>query len=385
MAWGGKDNNNKGPWGKFSGGGSGGGNQGGNNSGGPKGPDLDELAKKFNDKFKSFFENKNQPGKSGAKPFLIILAGLIILWLVGGFYKVDPDEQAVILRFGQFSRTADPGLNYRLPSPIETAIIHKVTRVNRVEIGLRSANNRNKAVSQANLSQESLMLTGDENIIDINFEVQWKISDIKKFTFSLKDPEETVKSAAESAMREIIGKTPIAKALSDGRSGIEVEAQTLLQNILTYYDIGIDVITVKMLKSDPPAQVIDSFRDVQAARIDKEREQNQAESYRNDIIPRARGEAERIILEAEAYKKQVIAKAQGDAARFVSVYEEYKNAKDVTKRRIYLETMEQILRGMNKIVVDNNKQGVVPYLPLNEIRKTVQQPPQPQPAQGGQQ
>jgi len=220
------------------------------------------------------------------------------------------------------------------------------------------------------------MLTGDENIVDIDFEVQWLIKDAGQYLFNLETPTVTIKAVGESAMREVIGKNPIQRILTEGRQPIELATQQLMQSILDQYGAGVLVTLVNLQKVDPPGAVIEAFRDVQSAQADRERAQNEAESHRNDIIPRARGEVQRLIQEAEAYKQQVVATAQGDASRFLAVYQEFKVAKDVTIKRIYLETMEQVLRGMNKIIIDNPPSGggVVPYLPLPEIQQRKRAP-----------
>jgi len=329
-------------------------------------PDFNDFLQKLQDKFKqNFTKGKGNSSRGIGLALLVLLA----IYLLSGFYKVEPEEKAVIMRFGQFNRIADSGLNYHLPEPFEEVIKEGVTRINRVEVGFRSTGTSHQRAQQ-DLPEESLMLTGDENIVDINFEVQWRISDIRKFIFNLRNPEDTVKSAAESAMREVIGRNLIASALAEGRLGIEQQTQVLLQHILDSYDVGVELVTVRMLKVDPPTEVIDAFRDVQTARADKERAQNEAEAYRNDIIPRARGEAERIEQEAEGYKQQIVAGAQGDSSRFLAIYDKYKNAKEVTKRRMYLETMQEILDGMNKIILDKGgNSGAVPYLSLNELMK----------------
>lgn len=362
MANGKWDDDNPSPWGSGS-------------SGGPKKqppqnnqPDLDELLKKSQDKLKDMFSGGGNP-----KGFVLLALGAAALWLATGIYMVDKDEQGVVLRFGEYHRSTSPGLRYHLPVPFENVIKPKVTRVNKVEIGYRSATQQYGETRKApSLEEESLMLTGDENIIDINFEVQWVIKDAKDFLFNIRFPDDTVKQAAESAMREVIGRTPITTTQTEGRVTIESEALELLQNILDSYKTGIQVVRLQMLKADPPAEVIDAFRDVQTAKADQERLRNEAEVYSNDIIPRARGEAEQILQDAQAYKQQVVARAQGEAARFSSVYEEYRKAQDVTKKRIYLETMEDIMRGMNKIIIDS-KGGVVPYLPLSELSKKAEE------------
>ncbi|MEM7022871.1 MAG: FtsH protease activity modulator HflK [Pseudomonadota bacterium] len=226
------------------------------------------------------------------------------------------------------------------------------------------------------MPNESLMLTGDENIVDINFVTLWQIKDAGEFLFNIRDPEQTVKSVAESVMREIIGETPIAEATTEGRGEIELQARELIQKTLDEYGAGILVNQVQLQKVDPPGEVIDAFRDVQRAQADRERAQNEAETFANDILPRARGEAERLVQESQAYRQEVVADAQGDAQRFLAVYNEYINAPDVTTRRIYLETMEEVLRDMNKVVIDGatgggggGSSGVIPYLPLPELER----------------
>jgi membrane protease subunit HflK len=281
---------------------------------------------------------------------------------------VLPDEVGVVLRFGAYNRTTQPGLNYHLPSPIETALTPSVTRVNRTEIGYRSADSANgRGVAMRQVPEEALMLTGDENIVDINFAVFWVIKDAKAYLFNIRDPEMTVKSAAESAMREVIGETQIAAALAEGRGKIETDTQTLLQQLLNAYGSGIELTEVQLQRVDPPEPVIDAFRDVQRAIADRARLRNEAESYRNDIIPRARGNAVQITQEAQAYRQQTIARAEGDAARFDEVYQAYKVTQDVTLQRLYLETMEDILKNTNKVIIDKSAgggNGVLPYLPL---------------------
>ena len=214
------------------------------------------------------------------------------------------------------------------------------------------------------------MLTGDENIVNIDFSVFWVIKDAGKFLFKIQDPQGTVKAAAETAMREVIAKSRIQPILTEGRSQIEVETQEIIQDILDEYNSGIQITQVQTQKADPPDQVIDAFRDVQAARADMERSKNEAEAYANDVIPRARGEAARILQAAEAYKKQVVARAEGEASRFISIYTEYALAKEVTQERMYLETMEKVLASIDKVIIEKNaSSGVIPYLPLPELGK----------------
>src|SRR5437762_8212171 len=262
-----------------------------------------------------------------------------------------------------------PGLNYHWPTPIESVQRPSVTRINRTEIGFRSGES-GAARASRQMPEEALMLTGDENIVDINFSVFWFIKDAQSYLFDIRHPEGTVKAAAESAMREIVGETPIVQALAEGRGKIESETQQLLQRILDSYKAGISVTQIQLAKVDPPAPVIDAFRDVQRALADRERLRNEAESYRNDIIPRARGDAVRIKQEADAYRQEITARSQGDADRFLSVYNAFKAAQDVTLQRLYLETMEEILKNSNKVIIDKAAQGgngVMPYLPLPSL------------------
>jgi len=352
------------PWGSPPGGGS------GNGSGrrGPTPPNIDELIKNLQDKI-----NKFLPGgaSSGGKPIFFGLIILVILWALSGLYRVLPDEQGVVLRFGKFVTTTQPGLNYHIPFPVESVLTPKVTKVNRIDIGFRSERDSGfTSTGVADVPEESLMLTGDENIVNIDFSVFWVIKDAGNFLFKIQDPEGTVKAAAETAMREVIARNNIQPILTEGRSQIEIDASEIIQNILDEYQSGIQITQVQTQKADPPDQVIDSFRDVQAARADMERSKNEAEAYANDVIPRARGEAEKILQAAEAYKKEVVAKAEGEASRFTAIFNEYKNAKQVTQERMYLETMEKVLADIDKVIIEKNAgSGVVPYLPLPELKK----------------
>jgi len=357
------DFRNQSPWGSPPGG-------GGGNGGfrrGPTPPDIDEVIKKIQSLLNRFLGG----GKGGAKPIIVGLLIIISLWGLSGLYRVLPDEQGVVLRFGKFVNTTQPGLNYHFPYPIESVITPKVTKVNRMDIGFRSE--RDSGFSSggvADVPEESLMLTGDENIVNIDFSVFWVIKDAGNFLFKIQDPEGTVKAAAETAMREVIARSNIQPILTEGRSVIETETQTIIQKILDEYTSGIQITQVQTQKADPPDQVIDAFRDVQAARADMERSKNEAEAYANDVIPRARGEAQKILQAAEAYKKEVVAKAEGEASRFLAIYNEYAKAKQVTQERMFLETMETVLGDINKIIIDKNSgSGVVPYLPLPELKK----------------
>lgn len=368
MPWGDKDNS-QGPWGRppsGGGGNSGGGKGGGGGGNSPQKPDLDEMLRRSQEKLKQMFPDD---GSSNGKAFTLIAIVIGLIWVASGIYFVKADEKGVVLRFGQYNRTTDSGLNYHFPYPIESVLTPRVTAVNRVEIGFHSGSARSSRGTDSSIPEEGLMLTGDENIIDVNFEVQWKISDASNFLFNVRNPEDTVKAVSESAMREVIGKTQIATVLAEGKLQVEVGTKKLIQETLDSYKSGIEIITVNLLKADPPAQVIDAFRDVQTARADLETSRNKAEAYRNDIIPNARGQAQKMILDAEGYKQEVIARAEGEASRFLAIYNEFRQARDVTKKRIYLETMEDILQGMNKVIIEGkNSSGVVPYLPLPELK-----------------
>ncbi len=365
MAWG--DNNNQGPWGRPPASG-GGGNSGGSKGpgGSPQKPDLEDMLRKSQDKLKQILSDG---GDNNGKGIALVLTIIALLWLSSGIYFVKADEQGVVLRFGQYDRTTGSGLNYHLPYPIESVRTPRVTAINRVEVGFHSGSSYQSSKNGDSIPEEGLMLTGDENIIDVNFEVQWKISDAPGFLFNVRNPEDTVKAVAESAMREVIGKDKIATVLAEGKLQVELDTKKLIQETLDSYKSGIEVITVNLLKADPPAQVIDAFRDVQTARADLETARNQAEAYRNDILPKARGQAQQMILEAEGYKQEVIARAEGEASRFMAIYSEFRQSRDITKKRMYLETMEEILQGMNKVIVEGkSSQGVLPYLPLPELK-----------------
>tara|TARA_Y100001970_G_C14233381_1_gene860195 strand:- start:391 stop:1509 length:1119 start_codon:yes stop_codon:yes gene_type:complete len=358
---------NQSPWGSNPGSGNDRGN-GNNGSGtGREPPNIDDVIKNFQKLINKFLPG----GKSGGgKPIILGLLIISLVWVFSGLYRVLPDEQGIVLRFGKYVKTTQPGLNYHIPFPIERVLTPKVTKVNRIDVGFRGTSDTGRSSGVGEVPEESLMLTGDENIVDINYSVFWVIKDAKKFLFNIQSPIETIKAASETAMREVIAKSRIQSILTEGRSKIEVEVQEITQQILDEYGSGIQITQVQTQKADPPSQVIDAFRDVQAARADRERAKNEAEAYANDVIPRARGDAEKILQEAEAYKKQVVAAAEGEASRFLAIYNEYKLAKQVTQERMYLETMEKVLADIDKVIIDKNSgQGVVPYLPLPELKK----------------
>ncbi len=370
MAWN-PQGGGQGPWGQ------------GGSGGGPRPPDIEEILRRGQESFKKIL-----PGGMGAsRGLLLAVLAVAALWLGSGFYKVEPDELGVEMVFGEMKSTRPPGLNYNWPGPIGMVLKPKVTAINRIDVGYRSAGTGAGGRTQPTriVTEESLMLTGDENIIDIRFAVFWKIdtripkeggnSDnlqgVRNFLFNIRNPELTVKNAAESAMREIIGKGQFEDARTQGRTRMAGEAKDLIQVILDRYGAGIEVTSVQVQNVDPPANVIGAFRDVQVARADMERKVNEAEAYKNEVIQRSRGEAARIVFASEGYKQEKVSLATGEAQRFLSVYEQYKVEKGITRRRLYLETMKEVLKGMDKIIIDNSSggSGVVPYLPLNELTR----------------
>jgi len=297
-------------------------------------------------------------GLPGSLLLLITIGIVAIISFYAFTFSVDPDELGVVMLFGKPVRSEPPGLHFRLPYPIEEVRLPKVTRQNIIEIGMRSS----EVVRGVQpVPEESRMLTGDENIVDINFVVFWRIKDAHKYLFNIQKPDVTVKEVAESAMRDIVGQSNIQPLLTSERQKAEQAVHKLMQNVLDSYGAGVTIDQVQLQKVDPPTQVIDAFRDVQAARADKERLQNEAGSYANKVVPEARGEAERILQAARAYKEQAVAEATGQSARFLQVYEQYKKAPDVTRKRMYLETMERVLGGTYKIILDQKgRRSVVP-------------------------
>jgi len=359
-----------GPWGSGSRGPWGSGPQ----SQGPRPPDLEEFLRRSQDKLRNLL-----PGNLGGRSVSLIALAAVVLWGFSGFFRVEPDELGVVLRFGKFVREVQPGLNYHLPYPIESALTPPALRVNKLDIGMRVGEDMRRGTSIRDVPEESLMLTGDENIVDVDFSVLWKVkpSAVGDYLFNVQGPEGTVKAVAESAMREVIGGSNIQPILTGARQTIETAVQALMQKILDNYGAGIQVQQVQLQKVDPPAPVIDSFRDVQAARSDLERLQNEAQTYANRVVPEARGRAAKITQDAEAYREQTVAEAKGQTSRFLQIYDQYKKAPDVTRERMYLETMEHVLGGTDKTIINTGPQGgpgVVPYLPLNSLSETPQAP-----------
>ena len=325
---------------------------------GPQPPDIDELLSNLQDKFKIGLPKK------GVFSYIIILA--IIVWLATGIFIIDPEEQGVIKRFGEVTEVVGPGPHYHLPSPIETVQIAPVTAVRRLEIGFRTIQTGPPAKYRRVL-KESLMLTGDENIIDVQFIVQYRISDLENYLYSLTNPDVTVRSAAESAMREVIGDSTVTEALTVGKGIIEDTTALLLQQTMNSYKGGIKIENVKLQDVHPPDAVKEAFKDVVSAREDREKMINDAEGYRNNLVPKARGEAAQLVNSAKAYAKEKVLVAIGESERFNLVYEEYKKAKDITRERILLETMASILPKVNKVIADKELGGnVLPFLPIGQ-------------------
>ncbi len=352
------------PWSNQSGGGGGwkgGGGpwgQGPSGGGGGPSPDLEDMLRKGQDRLKQAIPG----GGSGKFMWVFIFLGLVGFWLMNSFYTVGPEEEGVVLRFGKFARSTPPGLHFII-WPIETVETPKVQEENQLNFGLSSRGG----------SPEGLMLAGDQNIVDIKFTVLWKISDARKFLFNVRNPERLVTVVAESAMREVVGRTAGDQIRTQGR----LEAQNLvlaqIQTTLNYYESGIRITGVKLEKADPPPTVIDAFEEVQRAEQNQNKFIREAESYRNKLLGEARGESSKIVEDAKAYKARVVNEADGEAQRFISVYDEYAKAKDVTRQRLFIETLEEVYANTNKVIIEPNQggggTGVIPYLPLPEIRK----------------
>jgi membrane protease subunit HflK len=370
--------NNGGPWGGGGNNQGGGGNRGNNNGNGqrppqgegPQIPDIDDLMKKGQDQLRVLMGGggggqRNGGGAGGqGGPGLskgtVAIGALIAagLWAAASFYTVKPEEQSVELFLGEYSATGNPGLNFA-PWPFVTAEVPPVTNEQTEDIPTRGSRT------------DGLMLTGDENIVDIDFQVVWNISDPAQYLFNLRDPQETIRAVSESAMREIIAQSELAPVLNRDRGVITDRLQESIQITLDTYNSGVNIVRVNFDGADPPEEVKDAFREVQSASQERDRLEKQADAYSNRVTAGARGEAAQVLEEAEAYRAQVVNQAQGEASRFSAILEEYAKAPDVTRKRLYLETMEEVLGGIDKVIIDENTgdQGVVPYLPLNELRK----------------
>ncbi len=369
-----------GPWGGGGNGGSGGGGggqgpwgqppRGGPRRGpGNQQPDLEDVIRNLQNRMGGVFGGRRgRGGGGGGFALLLILAiGMIgwAAWPGAWWYIVQAEEQGVVMRFGQYDRQTPPGLHFKLPNPIERVYRPAVRRVNITEVGFYTRGDQVRDVPH-----ESLMLTGDENIIDLDFTVTWRIIDPVDFLFNLEDPASAVKAVAESAMREAVGRRDLQPIITDDRVAVEREAQQLMQEVLDSYEAGIFVREIQIGRADPPTSVIDAFRDVESASQDAQSAENTARRYENEIVPAARGEASRIVQQAEAYAARVVAEAEGEAERFNAILEQYTAAPEVTRRRMYLETIERVLSRANTIMLDDTSgEGVVPYLPLNELQR----------------
>ena len=363
-------NNGGGPWGQGGGGGGSGGGGGpwgqGGGGGGQPPQDIDAIIRQGRDAWRRMMPGG---GASSGRNLTLLVLVFGLIWAATGFYRVNPQQQGVVLRFGEWVRTSPPGLHYHLPFPIESVLTPEVTSDNRIEIGFRDVSGNSS--SRRDIADESQMITGDENIVDIDFVVFWRIADAGQYLFNLAEPDQTIKVTAEAVMREIIGRTAIQTALTEGRQDIQVQARQQLQDLLNEYGAGVRVRDVQLLAVDPPADVIDAFNEVQRARQDRDRLKNEAEAFSNDIVPRARGEAAKLVSEAEAYQAEVVNRASGDASRFDQIFQAYLKDKAVTKERIYIETVEEIFSNVDKIIIDSEAgSGVVPYLPLKELNKS---------------
>ena len=366
MSW----NNNDGPWG------SSGNKSTGNpwtkkeNSKGSLPPDapppldFERLFLYFNDILKRWHMGLNGPRQFVTLGIVLLLA----VWILSGFYQVATDQIGVVMRFGAFHHEDGPGLRYHLPYPVEDVLLPNVTSQNEIQIGFRRTNHNGEEVH--NLPEESMMLTQDENIINVEFTVFWRVSDISDFLFEIRDPELTVKMAAESAMREVIGQNKLQFELTDGREQIAEDSKARLQKLMDDYHAGVIITQINLQTVSVPDDVKAAFQDVVNARLDQQRFQNEAETHVNKVIPEAKGDAAKITQQALAYRDQKIAIAQGDADRFKAVLAAYSAAKDVTAKRLYLETMETVLGNAHKIIIDKAGSGAVPYLPLQELLHT---------------
>jgi membrane protease subunit HflK len=341
----------------------------GDRKGGNQPPDLDEVIKKFQDKLGAIFGggsggSGSGGGKAGSLGVGLIAAVLVAVWFFSGFYIVDEGKRGVVLQFGAYNKTTLPGLSW-YPPFIQTVDIVDIENIRSVSIGFRpTGNNR---TGSTRVVRESLMLTKDENIVDVQLAVQYKVKSASDFLFNVKEPETTLVQATESAIREIIGKNKMDFILREGRAEITARARTEIQNILDLYKTGLQVTKVNMKDAQPPEQVQDAFSDVVKAREDSVRLKNEAEAYANDIIPKARGKAARQLAEAEAYKEQVIARATGEAARFSQVLTEYEKAPTVTRKRLYLESVESVMSNSSKVMIDVDGGGNIMYLPLDRM------------------
>nr|WP_321456352.1 FtsH protease activity modulator HflK [uncultured Cohaesibacter sp.] len=375
MPWNNQNGGNGGPWGGGGGGRNGGPWGQGPQNQGPNPPDLEEMIRKGQERLKQVFPGGGGGaggGSLGLKGIGLLALGAVAIWMATGFYTVKEGELGVELLLGKPIAVSTSGLNYNLPYPIGRAETVNVDQIRDVTIGSREFSNQRGSVTKRDVPEESLMLTGDENIIDVDFKVQWNIKDPQAYLFNVDSPEIAVKQVVESAMREIVGRNTMDEVQTGDRVAIQLAAKELTQKMLDKYNAGVNIVQVQLQGVEPPAEVIDAFRDVQTAKADKVRMQNEAQAYANKVVPEAEGQAAKILEAANAYREQTVADARGQAQRFSEILGEYEKAPDITRKRLYLETMEQVLSNSDKIILDNKAEGgsgVVPYLPLNELTK----------------
>lgn len=372
--WGNRGNHNgggpRGPWG------------GGNGGSGEPPPDLDEMLRRAQENLRHILPGNFRGGKIVGLAVLAVIA----LWLASGFYIVEPGTHAVEQRFGQWSETkAEEGLGYHFPWPVETVTKVNVSELRRMQIGFAEViGGRNSTGGKRDIPEESLMLTSDANIVDLDMEVQWNINSAEDYLFNIQDQENTIKKVAESAIREVVGQTAMFPIITQERTAVANRAKEIMAKNLDDYESGVNISQVLIREAEVHPDVQDAFQDVQSAKQDAIDVQNRAQAYREDIIPKARGEAIKMQQQAQAYKQSVTAKANGDADRFTSVYNAYLTGQDVTKKRIYLETMEEVLQNAQKIILDEEGgNGVVPYLPLNELKPAAGSVRSSSPAESG--
>ncbi len=337
----------------------------------PEGPDLNAAFEKLQRQLRDFFSGG--PGGEGVRPAAVAaVAGVGFgLWALSGVYIVQPNEQAVVTTFGAYSRSEGPGIRYHLPTPIERVEKVPVTSLNRIDIG---------GVGEADVPEESLMLTGDENIVDLDFSVTWRVADASKYLFTLRDPDVSVKAAAESAMREVVGKSELQPILTTGRGQVQAQTAELMQKTLDSWGAGISVVEVQIRSANPPQEVAAAFRDVNSAGQDQESARNEANTYRNRVVNEAKGDAAKLIQSAEAYREQSVREATGDVARFNQIYDEYRRAPGVTKDRLYIETMQRVLANSNKVVIDGKGASAPIILPPDVFRPRTSPRPAEAPA-----
>jgi membrane protease subunit HflK len=338
------------------------------NRGGPRRPDGPEMNASLERLLRRLRGLFGGPSGQGVRPgALAMVAGVAFgLWALSGLYMVQPNEEAVVTTFGRYSRSELPGLRYHLPVPIERVEKVAVTSLQRTDVG---------GATGADVPEESLMLTGDENIVDLDFSVTWRIADPARYLFSLSDPETAVKAVAESAMREVVGKTQLTEIITTGRGEVQNETAELMQKILDAWGAGVSVVEVQIRTVNPPQEVAAAFRDVQSAQQDKDSAVNEANTYRNRVINEAKGDAARITQSALAYREQAVREALGDAARFNQIQAEYRRAPGVTRERLYLETMERVLAHSNKVVIDSKGASAPIILPPDVFRPRTQPAP----------